>query len=181
MLPGTIRAAGADFVDSPTSSTFTYDDSNDAVRPLSPDSAKAMKEGFVMSKSPTWAIVQSLIIPGLGQVYNHDYWKAPLFFGGAAALVWNIIINEDSNAVWRHKYNIATNSTDKEKANIYKEYYRDKRDKYGFYLLGVYLLCSIDAYVGAHLYDFDVSDDKLSFSITPNSYYGVSFNLQVKF
>ena len=36
-------------------------------------------------KSPTKAMLFS-IIPGGGQVYNEDYWKAPIMFGGAAVV-----------------------------------------------------------------------------------------------
>jgi len=35
---------------------------------------------IVARKSPIGAMLRSLAIPGWGQVYVHQYWKAPLFF-----------------------------------------------------------------------------------------------------
>ena len=51
------------------------------------------------------------------------------------------------------------------KAN--KELNRDNRDIMAFYLLGVYIISAVDAYVGAHLYDFNV-DDELSYKLNMN-------------
>jgi len=38
-----------------------------------------------MSKSPSEALWKS-IIPGWGQYYNEEYWKAPILFGAAVGL-----------------------------------------------------------------------------------------------
>src|SRR6185312_7008801 len=44
--------------------------------------------------SPHTAIMRSLMVPGLGQIYNRKYWKVPLIYGGLGAvayyLVWNV-------------------------------------------------------------------------------------------
>jgi len=53
------------------------------------------------------------------------------------------------------------------KAN--KEFNRDNRDMMAFYLLGVYIISAVDAYVGAHLYDFNV-DDELSYKMDINKF-----------
>ena len=39
-----------------------------------------------------------------------------------------------------------------------REFYRDQRDQFILYFGIVYLINVFDAYVDAHLYDFDVSD-----------------------
>jgi hypothetical protein len=138
---------------------------------------------FEMKKSSTNAILYSLLFPGAGQLYVESYWKAPLFAAGTGVLIYFII---DNNT----KYN--TKETEYQKAKevsplgyqtvilkSQKEYYRDIRDQSAFYLVGVYLIAAIDAYVGAHLFDFNVSDQvKLNISpnISPTSSY-ISFKI----
>ena len=63
-----------------------------------------------------------------------------------------------------------------------REFYRDNRDMSAFYLLGVYVLATVDAYVGAHLFDFDVSDDAISYRIMPSrELFSVNFQVSVPF
>ena len=40
-----------------------------------------------------------------------------------------------------------------------RDFYRNQRDEFLFYLVITYILNIVDAYVGAVLYDFDVSND----------------------
>ena len=61
------------------------------------DSTQTTKaEGFKMQKSPTGAIVRSLILPGWGQYYVESYWKIPLFLGAAGTCAYFIIDNNNS-------------------------------------------------------------------------------------
>ena len=46
------------------------------------DISEQTETGLEMSKSPTSALWRS-VIPGWGQYYNEEYWKAPLLFGSA--------------------------------------------------------------------------------------------------
>lgn len=45
------------------------------------------------SHSPQTAVVYSLIVPGLGQVYNRKIWKVPVIYSGMGLLGWTIIYN----------------------------------------------------------------------------------------
>jgi hypothetical protein len=177
--------AKANYIYQDNSSTFSVTKESDSLKTLSLE--KAMKtqtpptKPYEMAKSPTWAIIQSLILPGLGQFYNEAYWKAPIFLGGAGTLTYFIIADWKQYDKFQKIYDNSTTQLGKDTSNNYKEFYRDRRDKLGFYLLGVYILAAVDAYVGAHLFDFDVSDEKVTFSISPNQYKGVSFNLYIKF
>ncbi len=168
-----------------TSSTFSFDESTDTAQVKSMDEALKKQplpqKAFEMQKSPAWAVLQSLIIPGLGQFYNEDYWKAPLFLGGAATLGYLMIDNHNQYIEYQKLYDNSEAGIGKDTANTYKEYYRDQRDMMGFYLLVVYILAAVDAYTGAHLYDFDVSDEKVTFSLSPNPFRGVSLNLRIRF
>lgn len=137
---------------------------------------------FTMQKS-TWKAIALSAVPGAGQIYVESYWKAPLFFGAAVALGYFIYRNDAQYADYQSKYNYLTcylkyneSNNDVFIAKRRMNLYRDWRDQTAFYLMGVYVLAAVDAYVGAHLYDFDVSDD-LSFSVTPNYQGGFSLNL----
>ncbi len=135
------------------------------------------------TKSPTGAIIRSLILPGWGQVYVENYWKAPIFFGAATGLTYLIFWNDDQYTIKKNLYNKIKsenpNDTELPLVKSSREYYRDNRDKSAFFLVGVYILAAVDSYVGAHLYDFDVSDD-LSFQFTPDYYRGAVLSLSFK-
>lgn len=126
---------------------------------------------FTMTKSPTQAVLLSLAFPGLGQYYVESYWKVPVFTLGAGACIYGIISNnstfvqksaEVDNAVAAGETSLKIASLKNE-----REFYRNNRDLSGLYLIAVYVISSVDAYTGAHLYDFDVSD-KLSFRVLPD-------------
>ena len=165
---------------------------------------------FKMQKSTTKAIVYSLIFPGLGQVYTENYWKVPIFAGAAGTLVYFIADNwskyngkvdeiavidsriddlemqislieengEDVPSELTYALSVAEDSLDLQKR--WKELYRDNRDLSGLYLMGVYLIATVDAYAGAHLFDFNV-DENLAFAVLPNIRRGVTLNLYYKF
>lgn len=126
---------------------------------------------FVMKKSPTQAVLLSLAFPGLGQYYVESYWKVPIFAGAAVGCIYGIVSNNSSlNQKSIEVENaIATKETAARIATLKneREYYRDNRDLAGLYLLAVYVVSSVDAYTGAHLFDFDVSDN-LSLRVLPD-------------
>ncbi len=145
---------------------------------------------YEMTKSPTGALWRSFVLPGWGQLYVESYWKAPVFFLGAGTLAyfsfWNNSKYQNDQLLYDNtKLNDPTNKSKIDSLDRYKEYYRNNRDQCIFYIGLTYILAAVDAYVGAHLYDFDVSE-KLSMRIEPyynNSRYnayGLSFNLRIK-
>ena len=118
------------------------------------------KKKYEMAKSPTTAVLLSLVLPGAGQFYNESYWKVPLFLGATGILTYLMIDNHNKYKTWQEKYdNPETPESEKIFYKSMKEGYRDLRDQDAFYLVGVYILAAVDAYVGAHLYDFNVTDD----------------------
>jgi hypothetical protein len=130
---------------------------------------------FTMKKSPTHAVLLSLAFPGLGQYYVESYWKVPIFVGGAGACIYGIISNNTSFNQKRTEVDnaIAAGETANRIASLKneREFYRNNRDLSGLYLLAVYVVSSVDAYTGAHLFDFDVSD-KLSIRMLPDVQHG---------
>jgi len=109
----------------------------DAYCSASPDSADG--------KNPTGAMLRSIFVPGWGQFYNEKPFKGVLIAGTQVTFLTNALIFDK----WGQQ---ATNELD-------KAYYYDNRSLY-YWLLGASILYSMtDAFVDAHLYDFDDSPD----------------------
>lgn len=168
-----------------------------AVIPL-PDSAAAAviaadstgkavnRQGFVgrfFSKNypdPKKAALFSFILPGSGQIYNKKWWKVPIVYAGLGGLTWLEINNIRTYREARDNYRwlvdddpatvVAPEFTGADATSL-----RDYRDVWRRYVeqsslaLGLaYLLTATDAYVDAHLSNFDVSED-LSLRIGPRT------------
>src|SRR3989339_1394696 len=129
------------------------------VQPLDTNSVKIDTSKFVMQKSAWGAVLRSAIIPGFGQFYNESYWKIPVVWGflGWFAYQWNTSNNSYIN--YRDLYNgsLDQNSSGNSEYLNHREFYRDQRDLFAVFFSLAYLLNLIDAYVDAHLFDFDVS------------------------
>ncbi len=106
-------------------------------------------------KSPSGALLRSLVVPGWGQLYNGKYLKALVYAGAQVSFAYAIHVQ---NNRYHYYQNIDQ--------DYLAEFYRDDRNRMWWWLFGVTLLSIGDAYVDAHLWNFDVSDD-LSASIGP--------------
>jgi len=124
---------------------------------------------FIMQKSPWFAVLQSAVVPGLGQIYNESYIKAPIIWGGIALLVYGWSYNHE--LYWDNKKLYL--QTENENYRRIRDFYRDQRDLFTIYMGLVYLLNLVDAYVDAHLFDFNVEED--FFTKIP------MFNMKLKF
>ncbi len=123
------------------------------------------------------ATIMSACFPGLGQIYNRKYWKAPVIYVALGGIgYWGVtnqikykyystnlkaIHDEDANTINETLYS-------SDQLITQKRYYQKYRDI--SIMLGalVYLVNIIDANVDAHLRTFDVSDD-LSLQFNPYS------------
>lgn len=122
---------------------------------------------------PARASLYSAMLPGLGQFYNGDYWKIPIFYGGLIATGYFISTNNGQFKRYKMMY-YQTSDPDSplykkfnpETMKYYKDTYRRFRDYSILAGIAVYVLNIIDANVFAHLQDFDVSED-LSASFAP--------------
>ena len=121
------------------------------------------------SKRANRAALMSAVLPGAGQVMNQKYWKLPILYGAAGALVYFIHTNNSEYQKYRNAI-IARNDDNPETVDefprftdedltVRKDFYRRNRDL-SYILAGVlYTLNIIDAYVDSQLMDFDVSDN----------------------
>lgn len=133
-----------------------------------------------MTKSPAGAVWRTFVLPGWGQLYNEDYIKAPIFTASAVVMGYLIYDNHIKYADLK-KQTDAMLKTDPLYANkkAEREYYHNNRDLFGLGLLAVYGVVAIDAYTGAHLFDFNVNEN-LTLNVRPAYIMGVSFSLNFK-
>lgn len=131
------------------------------IKKSSDNSQKKKSVKFVMTKSPLKAVLLSAILPGLGQAYNESYWKLPIVAVAGGTLGYYIFYNNGKFLDYRDKYEASQTPDNPGGDDRYKrlrESYRDLRDTYLLYFAIFYLVNLADAYVDAHLYDFNVSD-----------------------
>jgi hypothetical protein len=116
------------------------------------------------AKSGSLAMLLSAILPGAGQVYSHRYYTIPLIWGFGAYFT-SIALKADGKYLDYQKRFAESVLLDtvKHTGDAYmlstRDFYRNQRDEYFVYLALTYFLNIIDAYVGATLYNFDISDD----------------------
>lgn len=119
---------------------------------------------FIMQKSPWGAVARSAIIPGLGQFYNESYWKIPVIWGVGALFISGWVYNNNLYKDYKNLFIETGNNT----YLSYRDFYRDQRDNFTIYLVLLYILNLVDAYVDAHLYDFTVEEDFITGSSRAN-------------
>lgn len=146
---------------------------------------------------PVRAIWMGAVIPGYGQIINRKYWKLPIVYGGflgcAYAITWNanrysnyknayldIRDNDPStnsyNLLIPEGYTIESYGGEAAFTNLLRsgmDKARYNRDLTVIISVAYYGLTLIDAFVDAHLYDFDISTDlsmRIRPVIIPNSY-----------
>jgi len=123
------------------------------------DIVKANNRSTVVKMEPTksaWgAVLRSALLPGLGQIYNESYWKAPLIWAIMASQTYYWIQNNKSYQDLRIKFR----NTGQLRFKSARDRTRDYRDKIFMYGILVYLLQLVDAYVEASLFDFDVTEN----------------------
>ncbi len=122
------------------------------------------------TKSAGLAMLFSAVVPGLGQAYNESYWKVPIVVGLGTyfAVEWlhyNKVYHD-----YRDQYLASLAQTPGGDASLQnlREFYRDQRDTFAWYIAILYFVNIADAYVDASLYDFDVSGN-LSIRLMPEA------------
>jgi hypothetical protein len=151
--------------------------------PINYKPSKKLTDSLTIQKhSPRKATYLSLIFPGLGQAYNHKYWKLPLVYAGFGTMAYFYKVNRTEYIKFRNAYNFVTtpgNETAPPVNDYVTRYNRDAtlllsgRDYYRrnleltYIVTGAwYVLVAIDAQVDAHFFDFDISDE-LTLNVKP--------------
>jgi hypothetical protein len=154
--------------------------------------------------SPHIAVMRSLMVPGWGQLYNHQWWKVPVIYTGLGLLADAIIFNQRGyapNLVVAHYYErgetLQTLPTTAKDYSLFKQYqqiqvqaqtvydivdsYRRDRDLSIMGFLGAWGVQMVDAYIDAKFQHSYTMDTDFSFKISPTilnqqSMYAENFN-----
>lgn len=124
------------------------------------------------SPHPGRATLYSALLPGLGQIYNGELFKVPIYWGCIMGSVHFLMTNNTNYKRFKRIHNEATTDPDYsesisgETAKWYRDVYRRYRDYSIVATALFYLLQVIDANVFAYMHDFEVSDD-ISMRIEP--------------
>lgn len=154
-------------------------DTTSLVTPASDSLLTAVEEALIQEES-TWPVPKKAllwsIIPSGGQVYNRRWWKVPLVVGGFYALYRTIDYNTDLYNRLKTAYQLKLENEEHEFTgtsidnastlrNLRDRYDKSTQMSYVFLVLG-YALQGVEAYVDAHLRQFDINDD-LSMRLKP--------------
>ena len=121
------------------------------------------------------AALYSALLPGLGQIYNGELFKAPIYWGCLMGSVYFLSTNNINYKRFKRIHNESTSNDpaisgnvpiDAETAKWYRDVYRRYRDYSIVATALFYVLQIIDANVFAYMHDFEVTDD-LSMNIEP--------------
>lgn len=147
-------------------------DSVGALKIIKNDSLKPVFKKAAASKhSPLKASVLSAILPGAGQAYNKKWWKVPLVAGLVGGCGYLTIDQFAQYQRYREAYAAVADTDPNTVDNIFNGKYsasqlKSLRDgtqtNFELLLLGTLVLHSLnilDAFVDAHLMEFDVSED----------------------
>ncbi|TGE10459.1 DUF5683 domain-containing protein [Hymenobacter fodinae] len=135
---------------------------------------------------PQKAALLALVLPGSGQIYNRQYWKLPLVYGGLGGIGYGLVFYQTRYKEYVNGKNQFVDAQNAGKpisiselsgsrvkqetsiANVQRGivFYRRNRDTFIAYTALVYGVTILDALVAAHLRDFDISED-LSMRLDP--------------
>lgn len=123
--------------------------------------------------APAKAAFYSGVFPGMGQIYNKKYWKAPIVWGGLGLSIYSYTFNNNRYHDYRDAYKdlIAgkpltgkLEGFDRKRLESAQRFHQRNRDLSALITAGIYILQIVDANVDAHLSQFNVDDN---LSLTP--------------
>ena len=124
---------------------------------------------------PSKSTFYSILLPGLGQIYNGEFWKVPIYWGLMAGCAHFWIENNMQYHRWKWIHNMATTDEEgverppqsAETAKYYRDSYRRFRDYSVLFTAVAYVLQIVDANVFAYMQDFEVND-QISLNVSPS-------------
>jgi len=148
--------------------------------------------------APSKAAFYSAIVPGLGQVYNKQYWKLPIVYGGLGTgigiAIWNDNKYNELRDIYKNRllgiYTDKFYDQDTETILVSNdalinamEGYQKQKEMSILISIGIYVLNIVDANVTAHLQQYNINDD---LSLTPqinieDPYFGPTYGLNLSY
>ncbi len=139
---------------------------------------------FETGKNPKLSAVLSLSLPGGGQFYNEKPWKGALAVGIESFLIYKMIdtgnfIDDLKSDIRKYENILAEGNLSDDQITMYKVMIEGKRAKYNrnknrqdnhyWWMGGTIFLSVIDAYVDAHLYNYNEKKRNLRLNFSANS------------
>ncbi len=140
------------------------------------------RKGSIFTGRPGKSMLMSLVVPGAGQIYNKSYLRVPFVWGAVGGMGWVLVYNTRQYNCLREAYiaridqvplelpehcdKVIEQIESPERIRILRDQANIDRQWsiVGFTL--VWLANGVDAFVDAHLKDFDIDED-LSIDIGP--------------
>jgi hypothetical protein len=119
-------------------------------------------------KNPTGALFRSVFVPGWGQLYNEKYIKAVVIAGIEVYLINEVYTHWHKADLHEEHFTHAFDRPVYQAAEFAR--YEDELDKRGnatWFLAATIFFSMFDAYVDAHLYDFDQKDKAFDVYLGP--------------
>ena len=110
-----------------------------------------------LAKKPLKAATLSFFIPGGGQFYNESYWKCAAVVAIEGSLIGLYVYHFIKENDYYDKYE---KTLDTKYYDKYTDYY-NKRQNDLWWLGTAIFLSTLDAFVDAHLFDFEKYKDKI--------------------
>jgi len=146
------------------------------------DTSKPAKK-LRWAPSPTVSALLSTAIPGAGQIYSRKYWHAPLFMAAEGYCAWRAYDSANkANDYWDLRNSLTQGTAQYAQAGADFENTVNDRNTYLWLLAGAKFFDIVDAYICAHLFDFDEQmNTPLSVRLLPDSDGGVALTLCLRF
>ena len=157
---------------------------------------KSESSDFFADHTPKGALIRAAVLPGWGQIYNKHYIKLPFVYAAIGGLVYTAVTNHQDYILYREAFQYKAHQELMDAGSIstnpkigFKSSYEEVEAQFGtissrpletqrnnfrrsrdlsFFGVGlVYGLAMLDAYVSAHLLDFDVGEN-LSIHVLPS-------------
>jgi len=138
-------------------------------------STEKEKKSSIFSGRPGKSLLMSLVIPGAGQIYNKSYLRVPFVWAAVGGTGWLLVHNTQQYRCYKEAYihlidgtpvtpekhcdpNI-TLITNPETMRVIRDEANKNMQISILVFSAVWLANGIDAFVDAHLKDFDINED----------------------
>lgn len=154
-------------------------DTTSVLKPFQPKSNQHKEKVYHpdSTHSPHKAVIKSLTFPGSGQIYNHQYWKLPIVYGGFAGLGYSYYVAQTNyKAFLKQAVELQEGRRgDTEKYPnvslqtiiVYKDFYHRNRDLTIIGVVAFWGIQTVDAYIAAKFQHSYTMDNDLGFKISP--------------
>jgi hypothetical protein len=136
--------------------------------PIVNDSSKLDSIKVKSPPNPKKSALYSLVLPGSGQIYNGNWWKTPFVYAAIGGSIAYLQFNQSRYKRFKtalelelakkpHEFTGKINSAEALR-NLRNKYDKNTQTSY-IGVVVVYGIVAIEAFVDAHLQNFDISDD----------------------